>query len=722
MGPPFRQFVLKVHSRCDLACDHCYVYEHADQSWRAKPIRMSEQTARLVAARIAEHVTSHGLDRVHVTLHGGEPLLAGVAGLEAVLGALRAALDPVCDPVLQVHTNGVRLGEEFCELFARYGVRVGISLDGDREANDLHRRYADGRSSHAAVLRAIDLLRARYPGGYAGLLCTIDLANDPIAVYEALLALEPPRIDLLLPHATHDHPPPGRPGDYAAWLIKIFDRWVRDGRPMGIRLFDSVLGRLRGEPSRTEAIGLEPTDLIVVETDGSLEQADSLKTAYDGAPATGFSLTDTGFDAAVTHPGIVARRTGIEGLCETCRECPVVGICGGGLYAHRHSTANGFANPSVYCADLLGLITHIEARAGTPPPLHTLLARHLDELSEGYGSAAAITALAQAQLSIARGLAAAVHRSDAEAWRELNRIERARPDILADLLLHPYFRVWVLDHLAPPGKDPGYLARLAVAGLARAGLAGALTIQPDPEGAIYFPTVGRMTVAPGEPVRVETGEDGIVTAGAGWEPVRTLTTHGLRVRIEDLDPWRDCHHWPPASRLPEQEIQAWQSMLGDAFELIPPEYADALAAGLTTITPLAPGGAERSSTARHAFGAVAVARPGSPESLAKLLMHEFQHVKLGAVLDLFELTIRREPEPRYRVAWRDDPRPLEAILQGTYAHIAVTDFWRTRREDEFARWHSATLDGARILLDSGRLTPLGERFVGGMRATLAAFY
>jgi hypothetical protein len=24
---PIDQFVVKVHSRCDLACDHCYVYE-----------------------------------------------------------------------------------------------------------------------------------------------------------------------------------------------------------------------------------------------------------------------------------------------------------------------------------------------------------------------------------------------------------------------------------------------------------------------------------------------------------------------------------------------------------------------------------------------------------------------------------------------------------------------------------------------------------------------
>lgn len=44
---PISQFVLKVHSRCDLACDHCYVYEHADQNWRRMPVAMSAESADL---------------------------------------------------------------------------------------------------------------------------------------------------------------------------------------------------------------------------------------------------------------------------------------------------------------------------------------------------------------------------------------------------------------------------------------------------------------------------------------------------------------------------------------------------------------------------------------------------------------------------------------------------------------------------------------------------
>src|SRR5262249_15228527 len=75
--PPIRQFVLKVHSRCNLACDYCYVYRMADQTWRDQPLAMSRETLRLAADRIAEHAARHRLSRVGVVLHGGEPLLAG---------------------------------------------------------------------------------------------------------------------------------------------------------------------------------------------------------------------------------------------------------------------------------------------------------------------------------------------------------------------------------------------------------------------------------------------------------------------------------------------------------------------------------------------------------------------------------------------------------------------------------------------------------------------
>ena len=366
---PIRQVLIKIHSRCNLSCDYCYVYEHADQSWRRQPATMSRDTAQRAADRIAEHARQHSLDRITVILHGGEPLMAGPDVIDHAVSAIRSAVPVQTIVDVHVQTNGLLLTEEFLTLFQRLDVRVGVSLDGGREANDRHRRFAHGGGSYDRVAAAIELLRQpRFRHLYSGLLSTVDTENDPIAVYEALLAFAPNRIDLLLPHGNWSTPPPRRtPGSsrtpYADWLIQVFDRWY--GAPeqeTRIRLFESIMSLLIGGRSRSEMVGLEPIDLLTIETDGSLQQGDALKTTEDGMAATGLTLAANSFDDALRHPGIRARQLGIEALASECQRCPIVAVCGGGLYAHRYRAGHGFANPTVYCPDQLKLIGHIRAR------------------------------------------------------------------------------------------------------------------------------------------------------------------------------------------------------------------------------------------------------------------------------------------------------------------------------------------------------------------------
>ncbi|MEV0235081.1 FxsB family cyclophane-forming radical SAM/SPASM peptide maturase [Nonomuraea sp. NPDC050786] len=739
MVTPFRQFIVKLHSRCDLACNHCYVYEHADQSWRSRPKVISAQTAGRVAARIAEHVRQHGVDRIDVVLHGGEPLLAGHERLDEVARELRDALDPECQLDLHIQTNGILLDERYCDLFAEHGIQVGVSLDGDRAANDRHRRYASGRSSYDQVIRAVELLRKR-PDIYAGLLCTIDVANEPITVYEALRELEPPRTDFLLPYATWDSPPERwSTTAYADWLLAVFERWNADGRPMSVRLFESIIRTARGEASLSEAVGLEPSTMIVIDTDGSYELVDSLKVAYDGAPATGYDVFRHALDEVAAHPGVLARQGGLESLSATCRACPIVASCGGGLYTHRFR-AGSFDNPSVYCADLFKLISHV--RDKTELPAHKIPYATLDSLATGFGGAADIERLADAQLSLRRALIAALRPHAADGvWELLTRLDRHHREALEAVLAHPYVRVWAVACLGGEGEAT-YLANIAAAALIRAGQDVTLQVAVE-GGAVHLPTVGTLKGADGGTVTLvaEAGDIRIEGTGPGhgapeWLPVRTVGCGDFSLVLEDADPHRDCHQWPPADRLDESALSAWQRSFEAAWCLIEkeyPQYAQGLRGGLTTLTPLAsaPAGRDVSSTARHAFGAVAAALPGDPATLALLLIHEYQHVKLGAVLDLFDL-FGKDDTRLYHAPWRTDPRPLEGLFQGTYAHIGVTDFWRTRRnvvrgaaqvkaQEEFARWCGHTLAATGTLADSRALTPLGERFVARMRQTVAAW-
>jgi uncharacterized protein len=765
-GLPFRQFVLKIHSRCDLACDHCYVYEHADQSWRRRPTVISTEAVAKAGERIAEHARDHRLAEVRVILHGGEPLLAGAVLLASIARDLRRAIEPVCRLDLRIHTNGVQLDEELCELFLAERVLVGISLDGDRAANDLHRRYANGRSSYDQVLRAVALLRQeRFRDIYAGLLATVDIRSDPVAVYRALAGLEPPNLDFLLPHGTWDSPPPGagEPGvtNYADWLMAVYGEWTRDGRHVPIRMFESIIATSYGGVSGTESLGLAPSDVAVIETDGTIEQADSIKVAYDGAPVTGLDIFRHPLDAAAAHPAIRARQHGIAGLSATCRECPVVTSCGGGLYAHRYRSDNGFANPSVYCGDLKKIITHVRAEeAARRRPGHTMPQDHFDAIAAGYGDDASVSHLNAAQRSVRRALLRLVHDRASQdvggtfagGWNLLTRMDNSSPGVVDEVLAHPYVRAWAERCLRTPGAmraDAGHLASIAAAAAIRSGTLAELDV-PVTAGYVHLPTLGRLRVgdtstatlaARGEgdfEVRAASGKWHIdpgtkEEANQDWQPVRELRAGGFAVRLEDTDSYRDCHQWPVAGRLTADEAADWQAQFEEAWRLIEqayPRYAPGVAAGLTTLLPLANdvAGREISAAARQAFGAVAAALPASGADLALLIIHEFQHVKLGALTDMFDLC-DREDQRVFFAPWREDPRPLGALLQGTYAHIAVTDYWRVRRHMEtgpdalasaelFARWRMMTADAIETLAGSGALTPLGARFVDGMRATV----
>ncbi|MFI5956483.1 FxsB family cyclophane-forming radical SAM/SPASM peptide maturase [Cryptosporangium sp. NPDC051539] len=365
---PFGEFVVKVHSRCNLACDYCYMYEMADQSWRSQPAVMSDRVMEQVCFRIAEHAATHQLDVVSIVLHGGEPLLAGATAIRRFIRLAREVAAPT-RVEFGVQTNGILLTREFLDLFGEYGVRIGVSLDGDEAGQNRHRRYANGRDSYDRVAAGLRLLTSdEYRPLFSGLLCTIDVDNDPLATYREMAGWGPPKVDFLLPHGTWETPPPRRTPDpsstpYADWLIPIFDHWYSGARPAPrVRMFSAIIRLLLGRAAASEHVGLGPIRLLVVETDGTLQQVDTLKSAYAGGPDTGLTVAANALDDALLHPSIVARQIGVEALGPACRSCSLRDVCGGGDYPHRYRAGSGFRHPSVYCPDLMRLITHVKDR------------------------------------------------------------------------------------------------------------------------------------------------------------------------------------------------------------------------------------------------------------------------------------------------------------------------------------------------------------------------
>ncbi len=228
--------------------------------------------------------------------------------------------------------------------------------------------------------------------------------------------------------------------------------------------------------------------------------------------------------------------------------------------------------------------------------------------------------------------------------------------------------------------------------------------------------------------------------------------------MDSLNPFRVGHR-PVAPRpLEAAEAAEWESELRAAWELLArrhPERAGEIAGLQTSVVPL--GGEEPavdgrggwlSATLGDAVGHIALAPHPGTRALAAGLVHETQHSKLCALLDLVEL-VDAPPDTRCYSPWREDPRPVSGLLHGAYAFLAVTEFWRgergERREHEargegrgpgeaaagspvsgrdgeaaarFALRHEQVRGALDALAASAWLTADGRRFVAAMRRTL----
>jgi len=358
---PFTEFVLKIYERCNLACTYCYMYEMADQSWQDKPVKMSPKIFVSIVERIAEHVNKHHLDEISVVFHGGEPLMRGYGFITWAVNTLREELVS-CTVHARIQTNGVLLDVPTLNALLSCDVKVGVSLDGSKAANDRHRITRKGASSFDAVVDGISLLRKeRFSPLYRGIYCTIDIENDPVETYDFLSSLAPPMLDFILPHANWNAIPNGDTGRYGKWLIDVFDCWYGKA-DLSIRLFDNIIMGLLGGRSELETIGASPVCTAFIDTDGSINQVDALKSACEGAESTGFSVISSSLDDALAHPDVQHQQGGIDVLSDSCKKCDLVDICGGGHYPHRYQSDSAFNNPSVYCAALSTLIRHIAER------------------------------------------------------------------------------------------------------------------------------------------------------------------------------------------------------------------------------------------------------------------------------------------------------------------------------------------------------------------------
>lgn len=399
---------------------------------------------------------------------------------------------------------------------------------------------------------------------------------------------------------------------------------------------------------------------------------------------------------------------------------------------------------------------------------HRLVASSFDAIAAGHADFVGLSVLRSGQLSkhllmlrmivdeVGSTAGRAIARSvmpTAEASLELfTEAHRHNPHTTAQVLRYPYVGAWlarcVREVRRPQGRPPlAHLAAVAATAAIRASLEFDLAVSPV-NGALGLPGIGLHQVSGGTgPLWVRRRAGRTTVQGValpddpaldrpGWYGLPQLTastTVPIRVVLDDLDPYRVAPTITVTGRLSRSRRTDWQRLFAAAWQLLCRDHAlwaTQLADLVVALTPLRDHGAGHgtSATMRQAFGAVALSYPGDARRLATSLCHELQHTKLNALLALVDLC---EPADGrlYYAPWRADPRPLLALVHGTYAFLGVADFWQrrmavdgsSRARYEFARAQLQVRQALDVLLTADGFTTAGRRFVTGMATRIDEF-
>jgi uncharacterized protein len=346
---------------CNLDCEYCF-YLEKESLYPADRFRMTDD---LLATYVSQLLESQPDGEVTVAWQGGEPTLMGVDFFSRAVQLAEQHRRPGQRVSHTIQTNGTLLTDEWCEVFARHGFLVGISIDGPPGIHDRYRVDKRGEPTSAKVLRGLELLQRH--GVDVNVLCTVNAANQdhPLDVYRYF------RDDLGLQHIQYipivelTGEPPGvseRSVDPVAWgrfLCAVFDEWMlNDVGRVFVQMFDAALHAWMGLPPPMCIFQETCGAAVAMEHNGDLYSCDHF---VDPEHLLG-NITTTTFVELVTSSS--QRRFGqakADDLPSMCRRCEVRFACNGECPKNRIlTTPEGEPGLNYLCAGYLELFTHID--------------------------------------------------------------------------------------------------------------------------------------------------------------------------------------------------------------------------------------------------------------------------------------------------------------------------------------------------------------------------
>lgn len=349
------QVIVKVTTACNLKCVYCSEGDKAE-------LYMKQETLHKLIDDLPELADACRTKRIDILWHGGEPLMMPKKILSEAMEYAQKRLQGY-DIRFLMQTNATLVTPDWIQIFQKYHVEVGVSMDGYRQLHDANRRKKDGSPSYDEVIHHIhDLQKADISVGTLMVLNT----EQPVDLEQLYTCIRELHTGIKI----HPVIPCGRAKEnkeaeliyrnYIILLEALYEKVIEDEEPVIIDPLNELLNAILGICPVKECsfAGTCCNGLICVYTDGSVGYCgrDSIHDKFLFGNIQNASLKELYMSAQAEY--IRQRQAYLQQ--HDCKNCADWKLCHGGCSFEAANTFHTIYHSYPSCQERRKLIHYLQ--------------------------------------------------------------------------------------------------------------------------------------------------------------------------------------------------------------------------------------------------------------------------------------------------------------------------------------------------------------------------
>ena len=329
---------------CNINCNYCYLPDRKNKA------TMSPDVLRALFEKV--FASGWACDQLTVIWHAGEPLVMPVSYYEEAFKLIESLRPQHIQVRHSFQTNGLLLSKNWCDLFKKWQVGVGVSIDGPRRFNDAHRVGRNGRSTFDKVIAGIRLLRSEEVPFHVISVLTHQSLDSPDEMLEFYRSEGIEHVCFNVEESEGDHvsellasqAPEER---FRRFLAHFWREARRDDRIRMIREIDGIIPRVfRPGDGELDNVQVEPFAMLNVDCRGNVSSFSPELLGLKNPAYDDFIIGNVLANSLEEMRASVAMRAmtrDIRAGVARCRaSCEYFSVCGGGAPINKLSENGSF--------------------------------------------------------------------------------------------------------------------------------------------------------------------------------------------------------------------------------------------------------------------------------------------------------------------------------------------------------------------------------------------